>query len=383
MINKFRAGMAYTLPAAALFIALAAGCGGSGDNGGSSTGSTTVTTTTGGPARVSHGGAAGAATGGAASGQKYVFAIIPKSTNNPVFTIAEKGAEQEAATLGDSTVEYKGSETGQPSQQARIIEDMVQKKVSGMSISVIDANAVQGPINDAMAAGIPVMCFDSDAPGSKRFAYYSVSDEEVGKQLANLLTTAVGGPKNMKGEVAILSGQPSAPNLQGRVKGATEVLTAIPGVTILPTLFCNDSIPKSIEDIRDTMAAHPKLRGWVLVGGWPLFADSALDSITDHNRTKVVSVDALPKEWDYLKSGQVYALLGQKLFGWGQVSVQTLHDYVTGKNKNPGTFINSGYDLIFLKPDAQQQSLSKGNVKVWSLDDYTKQWAQWNGGGKS
>jgi len=343
-----------------LAVLAVAGCGG--QNNGTSAGSTTGTAVTGHPK----------------SAVKYTFALIPKSENNPVFSIAEKGAEQEAAALGDTKVIYKGTETGAPADEARIVSEMTSERVSGMAMSVIDPNAVRKPIDDAVAAGIPVMCFDSDAPDSKRFTFYSVSDEQVGKQLGNLLVMAVGGKQNMSGEVAIMSGQPSAPNLQGRVKGALSVLAQFPGIKVLPTVNCDDNIAKSVEEVRTTMAAHPNLRGWIMVGGWPLFAQKALDPIPNFNRTKVVSVDALDKEWPYLQNGQVYCLLGQKLFGWGQVSIKTLHDYVTGKNKNPPAFINSGYDLVFNNPTAADQALAKGNVKVWSLDDYKKQWAEWN-----
>ena len=43
-------------------------------------------------------------------------------------------------------------------------------------ISCSDAGKVTGAINDAVARGVPVMTFDSDAPQSKRFAYYGVDD---------------------------------------------------------------------------------------------------------------------------------------------------------------------------------------------------------------
>ena len=43
-------------------------------------------------------------------------------------------------------------------------------------------------INDAVARGVAVMTFDSDAPQSKRFAYYGVDDLATGEQTTIALT---------------------------------------------------------------------------------------------------------------------------------------------------------------------------------------------------
>jgi len=181
--------------------------------------------------------------------------------------------------------------------------------------------------------------------------------------------------------VAILSGQSSAPNLQNRVKGAKKYLNRgdFPGVKFLPVLYCDDDSEVSVEQIRTTMAAHPDLRGWIMVGGWPLFLDGALDSIKDFNRTKVVSVDALEKQWDYLENGQVYCLVAQKCFGWGEQSVRILHDLLTGTKTDYGEFVNSGYDLVYLNPtDAQRKDAKQRGIECYSLEEYKQLWEQWS-----
>jgi ribose transport system substrate-binding protein len=315
------------------------------------------------------------------------YAIIPKMLNNPVFKLAELGADKAAKDLEKKNpgttynIIYESSQTGKANEQAQTIDTLANKGVNGMSISTVDVNAVKKPIADAVGDGIPVICFDSDAVGSERTSLYSVSDEEIGKELGNELVAAVGGKANMKGEIAVISGQSSAPNLQGRVKGVLDALDAqdYPGITFLPILYCDDNTPKSIDEIRTTMQAHPKLRGWIFVGGWPLFASHALDGV-DPKITAVVSMDSLPQEWPYLKSGQVYCLVGQKYFGWGEQSVDILEGIRTGANKNPPPFVDSGYDLLFSKPTAAQRALAHGNVSVYSEPEYEKQWAVWNAG---
>ena len=56
------------------------------------------------------------------------------------------------------------------------------------------------------------MCFDSDAPRSKRMCYYGTDDETCGKLVMEELAKEMGD----KGTIAILAGNQSAPNLQKR-----------------------------------------------------------------------------------------------------------------------------------------------------------------------
>src|SRR5262249_9104344 len=148
--------------------------------------------------------------------------------------------------------------------------------------------AVRGDIDAAVSQGIPVICFDSDCPGSRRQTFTSVDNRRVGEALAIRLMEAAGGSREMEGEGAILSGQAGAPNPQERVAAARRTLIKYPRVRVLQTLFCDDREDLAIEKIRATMGKHPDLRGWVMVGGWPLFRTNALDSIHDFQRTRVI-----------------------------------------------------------------------------------------------
>ena len=71
-----------------------------------------------------------------------------------------------------------------------------------------------------------------------------------------------------------------------------------------------------------------------MIGGWPLFAKNALKWAP--GTVKVVSVDALPAQLGYVKSGHVAALYAQDCYGWGYKSVQLLLDKIV-KGQNPAT----------------------------------------------
>ena len=155
---------------------------------------------------------------GFAAGKTYVFGIIAKSNNNPVFQAAKTGAEDEAKTLSEKygvtiKIDWRTPNEEDAQKQAQAIEQLVNNGASGISISCSDANKVTDAINRAVAKGIPVVTFDSDAPKSKRFASFGTDDKECGEKVLEQLAKEMDG----KGNVAILAGNQTAPNLQKRV----------------------------------------------------------------------------------------------------------------------------------------------------------------------
>jgi ribose transport system substrate-binding protein len=278
-----------------------------------------------------------AAVGGCDSGgsagpgkKKYRFALVPKMLSNPVFNyghVAARKTAQEISGKENCEIEivWQAPPDSDPAQQASIIQDLADQKVSGLSISVDGENALRKAIDYAAGKGIPVMTFDSDAPGSKRRVFFGTDDYECGERLAHFLGNLV-----RKGKVIIQTGT-DAPNLANRVRGARDCFSKhFPEVQVLDVVKCDDRQDKAIQQIADLVATHKDLAGFVLVGGWAVFGDKGLDAV-DPSRVKVVSCDALPRTWQYLESGKCQMLLAQDLWGWGEQSVRILKDLADGK----------------------------------------------------
>ena len=265
----------------------------------------------------------------------YRFAILPKMLNNAVFNYGRKGALKTAEEIQAKEgvkveVVWDAPPVSDPAKLASILQSYADQKVDGISVSVDEANALRKAIDYAVGQGVPVMTFDSDAPASKRMAFFGTDDYECGAALAEHL-----GGLIKKGKVAIQSGTTGAPNLQERVRGAKEIFAKkFPEISVVDVFYCNDDVKKAIDDIASVANAHPDLAGWVLVGGWALFGKDAMKPI-DPAKTKVVSCDALPEMWPYLESGKVQMLLAQDLWGWGEQSVRILKDLADGK-PSPG-----------------------------------------------
>src|SRR4029077_10988781 len=122
--------------------------------------------------------------------QTYKFVIVPKAMNNPFFDFARDGCKTRAMELGNMKSIAKAPVEHEPATEAQIIQDFITQKVDGMAISVADVAAMTKSIEAATAAGIPVVTFAADAPGSKRLTYIGTNNKDfglaLGKQLREL-----------------------------------------------------------------------------------------------------------------------------------------------------------------------------------------------------
>ena len=290
---------------------------------------------------------------GAGSGEparkSLVIGIVAKSQSNPVFQAARTGAEDACKDLSkklgiDIKPNWRTPTNEDAQQQAQFVEQLVSQGADGIAISCSDANLLTSAIDDAVAKGVQVVTFDSDAPKSKRMAYYGIDDVEAGREVARQLGKVMGG----KGVVAILAGNQNAPNLQARVRGVKEELAAsYKDIKVKDTYYHKETANDAAAMVQQVQNANPEITGWAMVGGWPLFTQNALDGIYD--KAKVVSVDTLPEQLTYVKNGQVQCLIGQDCYGWGYQSVVMLVDKLAS-DKTPEKVINN-FKLAIVNKD--------------------------------
>ncbi len=313
--------------------------------------------------------------------KKITIGFVAKSQTNPVFQAAHQGAKDAVKELADAAsdlakkfpnVELEVNIQTPPDEdaqkQAQAVEQLANSGVDAIAVSCSNANTLAPAIDKAVAAGVPVMCFDSDSPKSKRFAYYGTDDTACGTKVAQELAKAMGD----KGTVVILAGNQAAPNLQTRQKAVRDELGKHAGIKIIDTVYHEETPDKAAQALQREQTSHPEITGWAMIGGWPLFTRDALK--WEPGTVKVVSVDALPPQLSYLKSGHVDLLLAQDCYGWGHRSVEILLDKVVN-NKNP----EKPMVIDPLTPVAKNAGKDEAGNIIYGADDFAKKWDKWLG----
>jgi ribose transport system substrate-binding protein len=282
------------------------------------------------------------------------IAMIAKSSTNPVFLSARTGAEAAAKELAAKTgvpVEIQWltppSEDGQV--QAQRIAQAVNEGANAVLISCSDAGKVTGAINDAVSRGVAVMTFDSDAPDSRRFAFYGVDDVKTGEAVMDELAKQMGS----KGSIAILAGNQNAPNLRKRADGVRKAAAKYPNMKIVDTFYHIETAQDAAAEVLRVQGAYPEIAGWAMIGGWPLFTQTLLTDL-DPKKVKIVAVDGLPAELAYVEKGLAPVLLAQPTYQWGYVSVNRIFEKVHLKQDGPAIM---PMDLV---------RVSKDNLGTWA-----------------
>jgi len=229
--------------------------------------------------------------------------------------------------------------------------------VDAITIACSDASKVTRSIDNAIAKGLQVMCFDSDAPESKRLCYVGTDDVEAGRLVMRAVAELLG---DKPGVIAILAGNQTATNLQKRVRGAEEELALHSQLQLKKVYYHKETPQDSYAEVESAQKANPEINGWAMIGGWPLMTERALP--WQSGQVVCVSMDTLIPQLKHLRMGDVQLLLGQRYFYFGGRCVDILVAQVRD-SRDPENLIDF----------APLDRVTKDNV-----DEYEKNWAKWS-----
>lgn len=156
-----------------------------------------------------------------------VYYLVANNLKLNYWKTANTGFEDAAKALGVTPLE-RGPDTFDPQAQEAELQKVIAAKPAGILISVADAAMMTPTINEAVAAGIPVITMDSDAPASNRLMFVGTNNLEAGRLGGQRLIFMLDG----KGNVAFFS-NPGQPNLDERLKGYKDAFADHPGIKVV------------------------------------------------------------------------------------------------------------------------------------------------------
>ncbi len=283
-----------------------------------------------------------------------MFALVPKSTNNPFYDQALAGCRKAEKDLGGAVqCLYTGpGEHGGGEEQAQIVADLIAKRVDGIAVAPSNAAAMAHVLPAAKRAGIPVITWDSDVlPQDKglRIAYVGTHNYDIGVNLAKIVHSL----KPQGGTICIQSGGAAAANHNERMQGIRDTLAGKPSDTPPGNrltgqngwtevagcpLYTNDDFPLSVQQMEDILAKYPHLDAFVPTGGFPQFVPQAYRRVVQKYKTRIddhslalVVADTLPVQIELLKAGLSLGQVGQRPFDMGYKAMVFLKEIKDGK----------------------------------------------------
>ncbi|HEV2401126.1 MAG TPA: substrate-binding domain-containing protein [Candidatus Sulfotelmatobacter sp.] len=285
------------------------------------------------------------------SDEYYVF--VSANLQVPYWKTAGTGFNN-AASQFKVRADFTGPQNYDPKAERDALDQAVQKKATGILLGVTDPAVLKDSIDKAIAAGIPVITVDSDAPSSKRLFFIGTNNYQAGFAGGQRLAQELKG----KGNVVAFS-MPDQANLQDRLRGYKDALAKTPEIKITRVVdiqgdprIAFDTTTEIIGKERDKVDAFICLEaqsGKEVAG--------VLNSYHVTGKT-VIAMDTDQETLDWIQKGVIAATIAQKPYTMAFVGMQMLdnlyhhkpaqldRDWAKDSYAPIPDFVDTGSDLI-------------------------------------
>lgn len=273
--------------------------------------------------------AAFALTAGCNRERRKAIAVIPKGTAHLFWLSVQAGALAAGKDL-NVDVQWNGPalET-EYDRQIQILDSMVARRVDGIAIAASDRVALVGPIERAVAAGIPVVVFDSGINSANYTTYVGTDNYEAGQMAARTLAKLVGG----RGRIAMVMHVPGSASSMDRERGFDDVIKSeFPDIQIAARQFGQSDRAKARAVTENILTGNPGLDGlFASTEPSSVGAALALKSRGLAGKIRFVSFDSSDGLVEEMRAGVIDAMVVQDPFKMGYDSVKLLVEHLEGK----------------------------------------------------
>lgn len=254
-----------------------------------------------------------------ASSDNPTFGIIYPMAH-PFYEMITQYAKEAASKVGVQLI-VKAPDEANLEQQIRMMETMISQKVDGIAIDPVDKTALVPVIDKAVAAGIPVICFESDAPESKRLSYIGADNEQAGERMGKLLDGLLEG----KGMVIMETGMSNMTSMSERLKGLLDYLNAKTEIQVLEVRYNEGKEAASLSNLEEMIESHPHFDAFVALDVMSGSASVLVWKASGLNRY-ALAFGMMPEIQQAIDNGQITAVVSQHEQLWGERIVARLLD---------------------------------------------------------
>jgi ribose transport system substrate-binding protein len=256
------------------------------------------------------------------SGAGKNLELVVGTKSDDFYVTMECGAEAEAKALG-MNLTVNGPADFSVSEQAPILNAAAASKPDALLVAPTDAKALDPELQRIQSAGTKIIFVDTSSSNSSLGVSRITSDNIGGGKLA-----------------------------------ADNLAKQIPGITVLPTQYDNDSTATAASQVASDITAHPNLSG--------VFATNVLSAqgagtgvqhAGKSGKVKVATFDADPQQMQMLQANSIQLAVAQDPYLEGQDGVQQALNAVEGK---PVT-ANIGTPLVAIN----QQNMNQASIQKY------------------
>jgi ribose transport system substrate-binding protein len=252
--------------------------------------------------------------------KKDTYFLISTNLKLPYWKTVNEGFVKAASEYGVSA-QLEGPQDFDPQAELDSFNKAVASQPAGIIVSVADAANMRTAINSAVAAGVPVITVDSDAPLSDRLYFIGTNNLEAGHLGGEHLLEHLHGKANVV--FYSITGQP---NIEERLKGYTDILAEHPEIKVVDIFDTKGDAGLAFDKTEEYMART----GDDKIDAFICLESSCGKSIAEVLKRKgatdriVIAMDVDADILNGIKDRSIDATISQKPFTMGYVGLKAL-----------------------------------------------------------
>ncbi|MBU3811838.1 MAG: ABC transporter substrate-binding protein [Candidatus Niameybacter stercoravium] len=270
---------------------------------------------------------------------EIVIPVVSKGFQHQFWQAVKMGAEQAAEELGVS-ITFEGPETeDQIDKQLEMLQAALAKNPQAVCLAALDSKAATPYLEQADAAGIPVIGFDSgvDSPIVKTTC--ATDNYVAAAAAAHKMAELIGG----EGKVGLVVHGQTSQSAKDRRDGFMDTMkNKYPNITVLEPQYGDGDHAKSTEAAKAIITANPDVKG--IYGANEGSAAGVINAVKELNQVgkiTVVGFDSGKIMIDAINSGVAAGSITQDPVGIGYKAVEAAYKAYKGE-ENP-EFIDTGF----------------------------------------
>jgi ribose transport system substrate-binding protein len=260
---------------------------------------------------------------GAQAADKATLAFVTNSGTD-FWRPAEAGVRKAQTELPNYKLVFKYPKDSSTATQTRILDDLVAEGAVGIVVSPVVGMA---DTLARVAGQVTLFTMDSDAPNTKRVAYFGSSNTDAGRQAGQLLRRALPAGGKCMGFVGLLR----LANAENRIAGVREALKGS-NIELVDVLGDDFNKTRAKQNVVDTLATRPDIN--CMVGFYGYNTPIILEALQDAGKlgqVKIVAFDEEPITLAGVKDGKIVGTIVQQAYEWGYLGMTALGKYIDGK----------------------------------------------------
>ena len=268
------------------------------------------------------------------------IAVVYMNVTIPFAQFIKAGVDAAAKEFGVKAYMTGPTEWG-TEPEIQVMENLITKKVDGISVAVLDIPGLTPIIQKALKSGIPTTCNNVDAPESGRLGFVGEDLFLAGAATANSVVAKMG----TKGKIIVSSVAIGAIWSIKRQDGVMSVLNKYPNIKIVDTINAEGDEQSAYAALENSYLAHKDITGHISFGGtdylWGrVMENKKVGNASSKNPIYSSGHDLYEEKLIQIKNGWTTSAFGQNPYKQGYEAVKQLYLLLT--KGTPPTVIDTG-----------------------------------------